>query len=92
MVERTGLTKRQVKDFFAYLHDLILEQLMRKGIGSITLPIVGVKLTLVNKPATKAHKGRNPFTGEEVKVAAKPARNDVKARVMKALKDAVQTM
>lgn len=90
MVERTGLTKRQVKDFYAFEHDLVLEQLMKKGIGKVTLPIIGIKMALINKPATKAHPGRNPFTGEEIMVAAKPARRDVKAKVMKALRDAVQ--
>lgn len=87
MVERTGFQKRQVKDFLAYLHDLMLEQLM--GIGSFTFPALGIKATMVKKPATKARRGKNPFTGEEIMIAAKPARKVVKIRAMKALKDDV---
>ena len=40
-------------------------------------------------PATKARKGINPFTKEEVMFKAKPARNVVKIRALKGLKDLV---
>jgi nucleoid DNA-binding protein len=43
----------------------------------------------VNKPATKARKGINPFTGEETMFKARPARKVVKIQPLKALKDAV---
>jgi nucleoid DNA-binding protein len=39
------------------------------------------------KPATKARKGINPFTGEATTFAAKPARTMVKVRPLKKLKD-----
>ena len=39
------------------------------------------------KPATKARKGINPFTGQETTFAAKPARTVVKIRPLKKLKD-----
>jgi nucleoid DNA-binding protein len=42
---------------------------------------------VVNKPATKARKGINPFTGEETMFKAKPARNVIKVRPLKKLKD-----
>ena len=48
-----------------------------------------MKLTVVRKPATKARKGINPFTGEEATFKAKPARNVVKVRPLKNLKDMV---
>jgi nucleoid DNA-binding protein len=48
-----------------------------------------LKLTVTKKPATKARDGVNPFTGEPITIAAKPARNVVRARVLKSLKDAV---
>jgi len=48
-----------------------------------------MKLTVVRKPATKARKGINPFTGEETMFKAKPARNVVKIRPLKNLKDMV---
>jgi nucleoid DNA-binding protein len=48
-----------------------------------------MKIRRISKPATKARKGINPFTGEETTFKAKPARNIVKVRPMKALKDMV---
>ena len=48
-----------------------------------------IKLVEKKKPATKARKGINPFTGEEMTFKAKPARNIVRARPLKALRDAV---
>ena len=41
----------------------------------------------IKKPATKARKGINPFTGEEAVFKAKPARTMVKVQPLKALKD-----
>ena len=48
-----------------------------------------MKITVVRKPAPKARKGINPFTKEETMFKAKPARNVVKVRPLKALKDMV---
>jgi len=48
-----------------------------------------MKLVVVRKPATEARKGVNPFTGEETIFKAKPARNVVKIRPLKNLKDMV---
>lgn len=47
------------------------------------------KLTAVHKPATPARPGVNPFTKERTVFKAKPARTDVKARVLKGFKDGV---
>ena len=47
------------------------------------------KFVVVKKPATKARKGTNPFTGEEIMFKADPARKIVRARPVKAAKDAV---
>jgi hypothetical protein len=44
-----------------------------------------VKLKTVNKPATKSRKGRNPFTGEEITIKAKPASRKVRARALRSL-------
>jgi nucleoid DNA-binding protein len=41
----------------------------------------------VKKPATKARKGINPFTGEETVFKAKPASTTVKVRPLKKLKE-----
>ena len=48
------------------------------------------KFVVIKKPATKARKGTNPFTGEPMTFKAKPARKIVRARPVKAAKDAVQ--
>ena len=48
-----------------------------------------VRMVVVKKPATKERKGINPFTGLETVFKAKPARKVVKARAVKAAKDAV---
>jgi nucleoid DNA-binding protein len=45
------------------------------------------KIQTVRKPATKARKGINPFTGEETVFKAKPARTVVKIRPLKKLKE-----
>jgi hypothetical protein len=44
---------------------------------------------LIKKPATKARKGINPFTKEPTIFKAKPARKIIKARPVKAAKDAI---
>ena len=47
------------------------------------------KFTVVKKPARPARKGVNPFTKQEQTFAAKPASKTVRARPVKAIKDAV---
>jgi DNA-binding protein HU-beta len=48
-----------------------------------------VKMSVVNKPATEARSGVNPFTKEPMEFAAKPASKSVKASPLKVAKDAV---
>ena len=88
IAESTGLSKAQVNDVMAALDGITREELGKKGPGVFTLPGL-LKLTVTKKPATKAHPGKNPFTGADIMIAAKPARNVVRARVLKGLKDAV---
>ena len=47
------------------------------------------KFVVIKKPATKARKGINPFTKEPTVFKAKPARKIIRARPVKAAKDAV---
>jgi nucleoid DNA-binding protein len=49
-----------------------------------------MKITVQHKPATKPRKGINPFTGQEMMFKAKPARNVVRIRPLKSLKDMVK--
>lgn len=86
--EETGLTRKEVSSVFESLNVVIKKSLGRRGPGVFTIPGL-VKVKRVNKPATKARKGINPFTGEETTFKAKPARNVVKAVCLKALKEMV---
>jgi len=88
LAETTGLSKKDVSAVFGSLSDLIGKDVGKKGCGLFTVPGL-LKIRRINKPATKARKGINPFTGEETMFKAKPARNVVKVRPLKALKDMV---
>jgi nucleoid DNA-binding protein len=86
--EKTGLTRKQVVEVFDEMSGMIKKDLGKRGPGVFTVPGL-LKVKVVRKPATKARKGTNPFTGEEMMFKAKPARNVVKATPLKALKDMV---
>lgn len=87
IAEGTGMTRKNVGEIFEALSTMIKKDL-KKGPGVFTLPGL-IKLKVVHKPATKARKGTNPFTGQEMMFKAKPAKNVVRARPLKALKDSV---
>ncbi len=83
---RTGMNRRDIAAIFDELSPIIQAHL--KGPGNFTIPGLA-KLTVIRKPATKAREGINPFTGERMMFKAKPARNVVKARALKKLKEMV---
>lgn len=85
--EQTGLTKKEVGAVFEALSAMIKRELKR-GPGVFTVPGL-MKIKVVKKPATKARKGINPFTGEEIMIKAKPARRVVKVQALKGLKDMI---
>jgi nucleoid DNA-binding protein len=89
IAKATNLTRAQVGQVFEALTSLIRKELGKKGPGLFTVPGL-LKLRLVKKPATKARKGINPFTKQETMIKAKPARNVVRARPLKALNDLVK--
>jgi nucleoid DNA-binding protein len=82
------LSPKQVGRVLEELHHNIERHLKKSGPGVFVLPGLA-KFQVINKPATKARKGINPFTGEETMFKAKPARNVVKVRALKKLKDMV---
>jgi len=88
IADQTGLTKKDVGAVFDSLSGLIKRDLKKNGPGVFSVPGL-MKIKVVRKPATKARKGINPFTGEETVFKAKPARNVVKIGALKALKDMV---
>lgn len=88
LAAQTDLSKRQIGDVFDSLSDLIKKNVGRRGPGTFSVPGL-MKIKVVRKPATKARKGVNPFTGEATTFKAKPARNVVKVQPLKGLKDMV---
>jgi DNA-binding protein HU-beta len=78
IAEKAGITKKNAADILVFLAELAY----KNAKNTFTLPGVG-KLVLVNR---KARIGRNPATGQEIKI---PAKKVVKFRVAKAAKDAI---
>ena len=84
LAEATELNRKEVSAVLDALEELI-ENDLTKGCGTFNLPGM-LKIYVHNKPATKARPGRNPATGEEIMIAAKPASKVVKVRALKKLK------
>ena len=80
------LTRKDVKGIIESLASVGYKELKKSG--AFVLPGFA-KFVVVKKPATKAREGTNPFTGEKMMFKAKPARKIVRARPVKAIKDAV---
>ena len=89
IADDTGLSRKEVAAVFDSLSGLIKKNLSgRGGPGLFTVPGL-MKIKVVKKPAKKARKGINPFTGEEMMFKAKPASKGVKVLALKGLKDMV---
>lgn len=89
LADATSLEKKHVRNFFEALKNQIQRHLKNRGSGEMVLPGIGIKVRRVNKKATKARKGVNPFTGQPMTIKAKPARKAARATALKALKDLV---
>ena len=90
IAENTELTRKQVQSVLDELTDLIEGHVKKRAVGEFALPGL-MKITTVKKPAKKARKGINPFTGEETVFKAKPASIQVKIRPLKKLKEMAET-
>jgi len=86
IAENAELSRKQVQSVLDELSDLIEGHVMKRGCGEFVMPGL-FKIVTVKKPARKARKGINPFTGEETTFAAKPASIAVKIRPLKKLKE-----
>lgn len=75
----TGIEKKDVNKVLNALENVILGSIQPKALGEFTFPTL-FKVVTKKKPATKARKGINPFTGEECMFKAKPATTVVKIR------------
>jgi DNA-binding protein HU-beta len=87
--ERTELSKAEVKKVLDALEETVLEE-----IGNAEKVKIGglVQLTPRLKPATQERQGRNPATGEEITIAAKPASVDIRARPLAKAKQALPSV
>ena len=88
IAENTELTRRQVAAVLDELGQVIETHIKKRSVGEFVLPGL-FKVSTIRKPATKARKGINPFTKEEVMFKAKPASTTVKVRPLKKLKEMV---
>ena len=84
--EVTELNRKDIAAVFAELENIIEAHIKKRAVGEFTLPGL-MKIVTVKKPAVKARKGINPFTGEETIFKAKPASVAVKIRPLKKLKE-----
>jgi DNA-binding protein HU-beta len=88
VLEKSGdkLSRKDVKNVIETIVETAQKELKKSG--TFVLPGL-VRMAVVKKPATKARKGINPFTKEPTIFKAKPARKVIKARPVKAAKDAI---
>ncbi len=89
VADRADLSKADAKRALAALDDVVLQELsnaQKVRIGGV------VQLTVRIRPAQKARKGRNPATGEEITISAKPASVDVRARPLARAKEALPSV
>ena len=86
VAERADLSRADAKRVLTALEEVVLDEISnaeKVKVGNI------VQLTVRLKPATKARKGRNPATGEEITISAKPASVVVRARPLARTKAAL---
>lgn len=84
----TNLTRAQVSAVMDELESVIERHIRKRSVGEFTLPGL-LKIKAAKRPATKKRMGRNPATGEEIVIAAKPATTRVRVTALKKLKDMI---
>ena len=86
LAQETGLTRVEVASVLSELEILIERHIKKRAVGEFSLPGL-LKIRSVKRPATKERTGRNPATGEEIVVPAKPATTRVRITALKRLKE-----
>ena len=89
IAERADFSRADAKRALGALEEIVLEQISaaeKVKIGAV------VQLEVRVRPATKERPGRNPATGEEITIAAKPASVTVKARLLAKAKAAAPSV
>ena len=90
IANEANLSRVQVETVFDALNTIIEGHMKKRGSGEITIPKTGIKIRRIKKKATKARRMVSPLTGQEVTIAAKPARYTVKLSALKSLKELVE--
>ena len=88
LAEKSGLTQKQANLALETIKVIVAQQLGKQGPGQVLIPGL-LKLIVLDKPATPQHEGVNPFTKKPMTYPAKAAHKVIRARPLKALKDAV---
>ena len=88
IADQMEMPRKQIASVFDAMGRVLAADLGKGGPGPVNVAGL-MKVTVVRKPATKARKGINPFTKQEVMFKAKPARNVIKVRPLKSLKSMV---
>ena len=86
IAEQTGVARKDVTNMLGVVSNIIAAHLSKNGPAVFSWPGI-FKMKVVKKPATKARKGINPFTGEPTTFKAKPASRKVKILPLKQLKE-----
>jgi DNA-binding protein HU-beta len=89
VADRAEFAKADTKRVLDALEAVVLDELgnaQKVRIGGL------VQLTVRVKPAQKKRQGRNPATGDEITIAAKPASVDVRARPLARAKSALPSV
>jgi len=85
IAQHVGIHRRDVAAVFHVMGSMIKADLSKSGTGVFKVPGL-MRITVQRKPATKERQGINPFTKEPTTFKAKPARNVVRVRPLRALK------
>jgi DNA-binding protein HU-beta len=86
IADQSKFAKKDVKSVLESLAMVGHKELKKAGVFLVP---GFAKFVVIKKPATKARQGTNPFTGQPMMFKAKPARKIVRARPVKAAKEAV---
>jgi nucleoid DNA-binding protein len=81
IIEETGLARKDVVAVLDTVAKMARRHVMKRGSGEFSIPELGIKVRRIDR---KARTGRNPKTGEPLRV---PAKTVVKATVLKSLKE-----
>ncbi len=88
LAERTGLSKKDIGTVFEEMTKMLEENLGKKGPRVFNIPGL-MKVYVHQRKASPARMGRNPATGEEVQIPARPAKEVIKVRALKGLKEMI---